>query len=142
MPELDKPRANWALGVQVQVPLYRGKMMDHRMEEALAQQRAAEIRLNDLQQQIASEVRQASADLSTAQSKLALCAMQIQQAKAALDLANKRYSAGTGNNIEVLDAETAVAQAEMLEVQAVYACTVGKATMEYALGRKGLGSGL
>jgi outer membrane protein len=136
VPNLNELRANWMVGLRASMPIYRGRITERRLEESQAMLRSAQARLIDLQQQVASEVRLALADLGAARDKMKLCDLLIEQAQSALDLANKRYEAGAGSNLDVLDAETSLAQANFQQVQAQYAVEISLRALFRALGRQ------
>jgi outer membrane protein TolC len=68
--------------------------------------------------------------------KLQTTEVAVQQAKTALNLAKIRYEAGTVTNLDLLDAETALAQARFERLQALYNFVMGKYDLDQAIGEK------
>jgi outer membrane protein len=56
------------------------------------------------------------------------------QAQEALRLAEARHTAGTGTQLDVLSAQTALTQARTTQVQALHDYTVARAHLQRALG--------
>jgi len=134
LPNLDALRGNWTAGVQVQVPIYAGGRTGHKEEEEAATVRAAQARLTDLERQIQSEVRDAVADVQAASQKVKASELQVRQAEDALSIARKRYDAGTVSNLDVLDAETSLAQTNLLQLRAEYAYVISRYALDRAIG--------
>lgn len=106
----------------------------HREEAAEAMLRAAESRRADLDAQIRMEVRQAYADVVSASEKVATSTLQVRQAREALALARKKFDAGTITNLDLLDTETALQQADLLYLQSLYARTLSMSGLDRAIG--------
>ena len=79
---------------------------------------------------------QALANLRASRNKLATADLQVEQADTALSLANTRYRAGVITNLEVLDAQTALAQARLFRVRTQYAFVRSRYELERAIGAK------
>lgn len=134
MPNLDVLRGNLAASVRVEVPIIDGGRTAHREEAAEAMLRAAESRRADLDAQIRMEVRQAYADVVSASEKVATSTLQVRQAREALALARKKFDAGTITNLDLLDTETALQQADLLYLQSLYARTLSMSGLDRAIG--------
>jgi outer membrane protein TolC len=59
-----------------------------------------------------------------------------EQAEEALRLARARAEAGTGTQLEMLDAQTALTEARTTQVQAVHGYVVARARLERAIGQE------
>jgi outer membrane protein TolC len=57
-----------------------------------------------------------------------------EEAEEALRLAQARYAAGTGTQLDVLSAQTALTEARSIHVQALRDCVVAQARWERAVG--------
>jgi outer membrane protein TolC len=80
------------------------------------------------------QVRSAWSDLRTAQSVQTAQAKNIKKAVRALELAKSRYGAGTGTQIDVLNAQTALTEARGSYVDALRDYSVARATLIRATG--------
>ena len=102
--------------------------------EAEASLRQTRQQLQDLRGEIDSEVRTALLDLTAA-------AEQVEVARAALALANQtlqqahdRFSAGVADNLEVIQAQEAVATANENYISGLYAHNLAKVSLARAIG--------
>ena len=92
---------NWGYpGVQISWPIFGSLLTNGRVDEARA--RRCSMRVIELQ------VRSALSDLRTSQSVLLAQTENIKKAVRALELASDRYKVGAGNEIDVLNAQTAL----------------------------------
>jgi outer membrane protein len=120
-------QGNWVGGAQVQIPLYNANRRRFLRQEADAALRAEQEHRQMIDRQIRAEISRAVADIRAALDKLETSKVQIQQAEEAMKLARLRYENGTITNMDLLDAETALTEAELVKEQAllshVLACT-------------------
>jgi outer membrane protein len=135
-PNLDRIEGAWNAGVSVQVPVFDGGRTRDQVDEAEAHLTAAEDHTRDVARRVAAEVQQALANLQASRDKLATADLQVEQADTALSLANTRYRAGVITNLEVLDAQTALAEARLLRVRTQYAFVQSRYDLERAVGAK------
>jgi outer membrane protein TolC len=66
--------------------------------------------------------------------KIKTSALQVEQAKEALAIATVRYESGVITNLDLLDAETALAQSELLYLEALYQQVISGYALERAIG--------
>ncbi|WP_152560003.1 TolC family protein [Hymenobacter sp. IS2118] len=134
LPNLTQIRPNTVGVVQLSVPIYDGNKNKNQRVEALANARSAVARTQDTQEQIRADVRQAANNLEFSQARYANAEQQIMQATDALTRAQGRYRYGVGQNLDVLDAETQLAQARLARAQAIYNYTLGQFQLKRATG--------
>lgn len=136
LPNLDKIRPNSVGVVQLSVPIYDGNKNKNQRIEALANIRGSQARIQDTQEQIRSDVRQASNNIQSGTSRYDNSLVQIAQATDALTRAKARYRYDVGTNLDVLDAETSLAQARLARLQAIYNYTLGQYQLKRAIGEQ------
>lgn len=134
IPNLDILRGNWVAGVELRVPLYEGGLTDYKEQEAQATMDGSSAHVMDVERQISSEVNQSVSDLQAAQNKLETAVLQVQQASEALSIAQKSYDAGAVSNLDVLDAETALSQANLFRLRSLYEFVTSRYGLERAIG--------
>jgi len=134
MPNIDVLRGNLAASVRLDVPITEGGRAGHRREEAEALLRAAQARQEDVKQQVRQEVRQALSDLRSTAEKLSTSELQVKQARDAVAIARKRYAAGAISNLDLLDMETSLEQANLSHLQSLYALTISRIALDRAVG--------
>ena len=121
---------------QLSVPIYDGNKNKKQRVEAAATYRSAQARTADTQEQIRSDVRQAVNNMEFSQARYDNAQQQIAQATDALDKARARYRYGVGQNLDVLDAETQLAQSRLARAQAMYNYTLGQYQLRRATGEQ------
>lgn len=135
-PEIDRFRPNSALVAQLSVPIYDGNKNKNQRVEAAALIRGAQSRIQDTQEQIRADVRQAANNLQSSAARYDNSLIQITQATDALTRARARYRYDVGTNLDVLDAETSLAQARLARLQAIYNYTLGQFQLKRATGEQ------
>ncbi|WP_375435852.1 TolC family protein [uncultured Hymenobacter sp.] len=136
LPNLDRIRPNSVGVVQLSVPIYDGNKNKNQRVEALATIRGSQARIQDTQEQIRSDVRQAANNLQSSTARYDNSVIQIAQATDALTRAKARYRYDVGTNLDVLDAETSLAQARLARLQAIYNHTLGQYQLKRATGEQ------
>ncbi|MBC6700382.1 TolC family protein [Hymenobacter puniceus] len=136
LPNLDKFRPNSVGVVQFSVPIYDGGKNKNQRVEALANIRGSQARSQDTQEQIRADVRQAVNNLQSSTARYDNAQLQIAQATDALTRAKARYRYDVGTNLDVLDAETSLAQARLARLQAIYNYTLGQYQLKRATGEQ------
>lgn len=125
----------WLVGVQSQWSIFDGRATAGRVAQArsvLAQTRlsVAEARLA-----VDVEVRRAHSEWQQATELAEASARVVEQATEAVRLANARYNAGTGTQLDVLQAQVDLTTARTNQVQAFYAYNVAVAALRKAMGQ-------
>jgi outer membrane protein len=136
VPNLNTIKGNWVAGAQINVPIFNGFLTRGRESQARANLSAAQWHTQDIQRRVIAGVDQAISGVKASQEKLATSEPQVQQAKRALAMAQTRYSAGAATNLDVLDAETALANAQLIRLRAMYELVRNRYALERATGTK------
>ena len=128
-------RSSYAAGgVNVNIPVFNGKLFTARYAEANLRTQAEDQRLRDLENVVAREVRVAWLDVITAYQRLDLSTQILGEAKLALDLADARYKLGLSSIVELEQAQLNETQAAIDEASAKYDCSAKTASLNYAIG--------
>jgi outer membrane protein len=133
---LQRVRFNTVGVAQLSLPIYDGGLNKKRKTEAAANYRASQAKTQDTQEQIRADVRQAANNMQFSQSRYDNAIQQVNQATDALNRAQGRYRYGVGQNLDVLDAETQLAQARLARAQAMYNYTLGQYQLRRATGEQ------
>jgi outer membrane protein TolC len=107
----------WFFGFTGQWNIFDGLATYGRVKQARAQLESAKINYDDSVQQVDLEVQTAYANLRTARETIKSQQKNVEQAVEALRLAQERFAAGAGTQLEILDARTALTQAASTELQ-------------------------
>ncbi len=126
----------WNAGATLTVPIFSGFLTKKQVDEANANLNVAKDNEETLRQQIYLQNRQAYLNLKQAESSIATAQVGLRQAQENLDLANGRYAAGVGSNIEVTDALTTFSNAQTAYISALYSFKTAQADLENAMGIK------
>jgi outer membrane protein len=134
IPNIDILRGNIVAAVDLRVPLFDGNRTRSMEEEATAALHAAESHREEVALMIQAEVDQALSELTAAGERVGISETNINQADLAVKNARLRYGAGSLSNLDLLDAETAVAQARLTNLQALYDVVTGTIRLRRATG--------
>jgi len=127
--------AGWNAGAQLTWNWFDGLMTRGKVMEAKASLERARIEVEDRTRQVELEVRTAYSAFVEAREVLESQKKVIEQAQEALRLASARDEAGTGTQLDVLNAQTALTQARTTHVRALRDYSVARARLERAMGR-------
>jgi outer membrane protein len=87
-----------------------------------------------VQEQVRADVRSALAQLQAQVARYDNAQLQITLAQDALTRSQARQRAQVGSNLDVLDAETSLAQARLAQLQATYGYLLGQYQLKRAVG--------
>ncbi len=104
---------SWSVSLAVTLSLFDGGITRERVREAELRLEQLRILEASVRQQIELDVRQAWLSLEQAAGELAAASKAVEQGREAARLAAVRYEAGVGTSLEVLSAQTVLAQAEL-----------------------------
>ncbi|HEX8351020.1 MAG TPA: TolC family protein, partial [Hymenobacter sp.] len=136
VPNLERVRPNSIVGAQLSVPIYDGNRNKNQRVEANAQIRAAQARTEETQEQVRADVFEAVNNIQANAARYDNAQVQINQATDAMNRARARYRYGVGTNLDVLDAETQLAQSRLARIQALYNYTIGQYQLKRAAGEQ------
>lgn len=124
----------WSVTLGVTLSLYDGGITRERVREA--QLRVEQLRVLDglTRQQVELEVRQAWLALQQASGELAAATKAVEQGREAARLAAVRYQAGVGTQLELLSAQTALAQGELGLASARFSQNLARIRLILAMG--------
>jgi outer membrane protein TolC len=83
---------------------------------------------------VSLEVRQAYLSMKEAEKRIETSQVAVAKADEDFKIAQVRYSAGVGTNLDVIDAQLALAQAKTNYIQALYDYNTSKAKLDKAMG--------
>jgi outer membrane protein TolC len=131
---LSTSKATYSVGVQLRVPLFQGGRVRARLQQVDAGLAAERAKLQDLRGQIEYEVRTAYLDLAAADERVKVSRRGVELSEQQLTQAQDRFSAGVANNLEVVQAQEAVAGATDSYLSSLYAHNLAKLSLARALG--------
>lgn len=123
-----------SVGLRLDVPLFDGGRTRSEMKVAASRLRQAELRLSDLRATVEKEVRQALENLATRREQVLAAQKALALAERELELAQDRFRNGLGDNIEVVNAQTAVENARRGVVASLALFNVARLNLAAATG--------
>ncbi len=124
----------WQVNGGINIPIFAGNRVHSDVLEADAQLKQARSQLGDLRGRIDYEVRTALLDLNAAAEQVEVARSSVDLAEQALAQSQDRFTAGVADNLEVVQAQEAVASAHESYIQSLYAHNLSKVELAYAIG--------
>lgn len=124
----------YAIAATVRVPIFEGGRAQARRMETTAALRQRRAELDDLKGRIDVEVREAMLDVGAATEELEAADATVSLATQALTQARDRFAAGVTNNLEVTEAQEAMAEAADARLDVLYRHNLAKAALARAVG--------
>ncbi|HVY72378.1 MAG TPA: TolC family protein [Verrucomicrobiae bacterium] len=126
--------SGWMAGGQLSWDIFDGNLTRGKIQEARALRSKAEEDLADNSRKIELEVRTAHSNFIEAREVLESQQKVVEEAEESLRLATARADAGTGTQLDVLNAQTSLTEARTTNVQALHDYQVTQARLERAIG--------
>src|ERR1035437_3225918 len=124
----------WQVNGGISIPIFAGNRVHSDVLEADAQLKQARSQLGDLRGRIDYEVRSALLDLNAAAEQVGVASSSVDLADQALTQSQDRFTAGVADNLEVVQAQEAVASAHESYIQSLYFHNLSKVELAYAIG--------
>jgi len=105
-------RRSWSSGIRLEVPIFDGMQTGARTARAKLELRRLELDRDRLRRSVQREVRQACLNFNAASARVDARRRTVDQATKGLQVARSRYRSGLGTQLEILDAQVVLAQAE------------------------------
>jgi len=130
-----KEVSGWTAGVQLNWELFDGFLTKGKVQQATALHERARVDLDDATRRIELEVRTAYSNFLEAKEVLESQKKVQEQAEEALRLATVRSEAGTGTQLDLLNAQTALTEVRATRIQALRDYAVTRARLDRATGQ-------
>ena len=122
-------------GLSLSVPLFNGFRTSARVQQAQIDITRIDRQIAMLSENILMEVENNRLRVQEAQQRVNAQSESVVQAEKTLDIAKVRFRNGLSTQVELNDAETALARTRLSQLNAVYDFLVAKADYEKAIGR-------
>ena len=126
--------ATYSLSGTVNVPIFNGGRTRGRLLEADAELRTRRSEVEDLKAGVDYDVRSALLDLKASDEQLQVATRSRDLAQQQLTQARDRFAAGVASNIEVVQAQEAVATSSEQYISALYSFNIAKALLARGMG--------
>jgi outer membrane protein TolC len=124
----------WQVMGGLNIPIFAGNRVHGDMLEADAQLKQARSQLADLRGRIDYEVRTALLDLNAAAEQVEVARSSVDLAEQALVQSQDRFTAGVTDNLEVVQAQEALASAHESYIESLYAHNLSKVELARSIG--------
>lgn len=125
--------------VQLTVPVFQGNRVHGDVLVAQAALDQSRARLENLRGQVDYDVRAAFLDLQAAKERVGVARNNLTLANETLDQSRDRFRAGVTNNVEVVQAQDAVAAANESYISSLYSYDLAKISLARAVGNAEVG---
>ncbi len=122
------------VGATLNIPIFAGGRTHADVIEAETTLRQSRQQLEDLRGQIDYEVRSARLDLNSAAEQVEVARSSVDLAQQTLDQAQDRFTAGVTDNLEVVQAQDALASANETYISSLYSHNLAKISLAKAVG--------
>lgn len=123
-----------SIAARMDVPLFSGRQTEGEVKEAEGRWKEAQLSEADIRRQIEVDVRLAIEMVETTAEEVQSANFSVDLAEQEMRMAEDRYKAGAGDNIQVIAAQTALAQAHEDQTNALAVYTVARINYEMSLG--------
>ncbi len=125
----------YALFGTLNIPIFQGGKVHGDVLKAEASLRQAEAQMADVRGQIDQDIRNALLDLKSSADQVEVAQSSVNLAEQTLTQSQDRFSAGVTDNLEVVQAQEAVATAHENLISSLYLHNLAKVSFARALGR-------
>jgi outer membrane protein len=126
--------SNWSVGVSANWNIFDAGITNAQIKEAKANMDKVSESDQQIRTGIELEVRQAYSSMKEAEARIDTSKVAVDKATEDLKASQAKYYAGAGTNLDVIDAQVALTQAETNSTQALYDYNVDKANLQKAIG--------
>jgi outer membrane protein len=137
IPEYPATGREWYVGVQLTIPFFEGFSRTYQVRQSQAQLEHQQDELDNARQQVGLEVWNSYQAVQTSTDTVRDSATLLDIAQRSFTAAEHRYQAGVGSILELLNAQTALANAQQQRVQALTDWRSARLRLAGSLGRLG-----
>ena len=121
--------------MNVTVPLFDGWRTAGRVAQARAERDTVTQQLAALENQVRLDVQSAFDSLALANRTIQAAELNVTQARRAAEMTEANYKLGAATQLDVIDAQQALRQAENIRNQALFTHANARASLKFVMGR-------
>lgn len=125
----------WSFGANFTLPVFDGFRRNGMVEQAVANQRAARLEREKVEQQVRLTIQQYMDELKAASETVNAARANITQAERVLEMTQANYKHGAATTLDIVDAQTALSVARTNLLRGLHDCSVARANLRWAVGR-------
>ncbi|MGI6092945.1 MAG: TolC family protein [Veillonellaceae bacterium] len=127
---------DWSVGLSASWNVFDAGVTKAQTNQAKASLDKVKLQAEQTQDVVEQEVRESYLGMKEAEKRLETTEVTVNKANEDLYIAQERYKAGVGTNLDLIDAQLALTQAKTNHIQALYDYNVNKAKLDKATGVK------
>ncbi len=127
--------SRWSAVFSLKVPLFDGWRTDSRVAQAQSQRNTVALHISALQNQIRLDVQTALDALALADRTIRTADLNAAQARRVVEMTEANYRLGASTNLDVVDAQQALRQADNTRTLALYTHANARAWLRFVMGR-------
>ena len=124
----------WSVGVKASWNVFDSGLTSSQIKQADVSVDKAIEQLRQTKDSVQLDVRNAYLSMKEAEKRIDTSQVAVDKAQEDFKIAQVRYGAGVGTNLDVMDAQVALTQAKTNYIQALYDYNTSKAKLEKAMG--------
>ncbi|MPM69751.1 Outer membrane efflux protein BepC [bioreactor metagenome] len=124
----------WSVGVKASWNIFDSGLTRSQIKQADASVEKTTYQAKQTSDAVQLDVRNAYLSMKEAEKRIETTDVTVEKAQEDFKIAQVRYSAGVGTNLDVIDAQLALTQAKTNYIQALYDYNTSKANLEKAMG--------
>ena len=128
--------ARWSAAITIDVPLFDGWRTKGRVAQARSQMNTVTHQLTALESQVRLDVQTSLDALALANRIIKAAELNVAQARRAGDMTEANYRLGAATQLDVIDSQQALRQAENIRNQALYVHANARASLRFVMGRE------
>ena len=136
IPDLNKIRPNYVVGLGFRVPLFDGNRTKYNLAQAQSAIASLAYESDFTRRTVSNELSRAEAYMSAAKEKISQFDLQLKQALKAYSLAETSFGSGVITNLDLLDANTSVSESKLMLLKSRIDYAASIFTLKAALGER------
>jgi HAE1 family hydrophobic/amphiphilic exporter-1 len=131
----DQDFTRWSAAINFTVPLFDGRRTAGRVMQARAQRNTVTQQIAALENQVRLDVQSAIDALALADRTIVAADLNVTQARRASEMTEANYKLGAATQLDVVDAQQSLRQAENIRNLSMYTHANARATLRFVMGR-------
>ncbi|WP_425391222.1 TolC family protein [Ekhidna sp.] len=125
---------NGAIGITASIPIFDGFLKSNKIQQNRLQVKQIENQMSYLEKSIDLEIEQSQISLNSQLETLEVQKQNVELAQEVYDISKIKYQEGVGSNLEVIDADASLKEAQTNYLNALYQAITSQIELKKALG--------
>lgn len=125
---------NGAIGITASIPIFDGFLKSNKIQQNKLQVEQIENQMSYLEKSIDLQIEQSQISLNSQLETLEVQKQNVELAQEVYDISKIKYQEGVGSNLEVIDADASLKEAQTNYLNALYQAITSQIELKKALG--------